>query len=151
WRAARETVDMQRRLGEPGTKRADHLLQPMIELLRRRSDLLAPGPRLLGLGGERREIDSEQLVILDDHASAYHDGMHRRAVLDMDQGVHWIVGRDPVDVLEIEEDDVGLVARSETADLLFQAERAGTALGGRPQHLFGGDPALVVGALDLGA
>ena len=41
------------------------------------------------------------------------------------------------DVVEVEEDDVGLVAGRDAADLLVEAERAGAAFGGGRQHLLG--------------
>src|SRR3984957_9251334 len=83
-------VDVQRRLGEARTERPDGLLQPLVELLRRRRDLFAPDARFLCLGGQRREIDGQQLVVLNDHAAADHDRMDGRAVLGMDQRVHRI-------------------------------------------------------------
>ena len=46
--------------------------------------------------------------------------------------VHRIVDRDPVDVVQVEEDDVGLVARRDPADLLVAGRARGRCLRWRP-------------------
>src|SRR3546814_16829614 len=61
-----------------------------------------------------------------------------------------VVERNPVDMVEIEEDDIGLVAFLDAADLALEAERPRAALGGGGEDLPGGQPVSNIRAAHLG-
>ena len=77
--------------------------------------------------------------------------MHGAAVLGVHQLVGGVVAGDPVDVREIEEDEVGLVALGDPADAVAEAECAGAAGGGGLEDLLAGEPAAGVRSLGVGA
>src|SRR5437667_4304223 len=96
------------------------------------------------------EIDRGDPAVVDDEAAADHDTRHRGAVFGMDELVDRVVERQPIRVVEVEHDDVGLVAGGDPPDPVAKAERAGTALGRGQCRLAGRQPAPPIGSLHLG-
>ena len=80
------------------------------------------------------EIDGEDAPVVDHQPAADHHADDRGAVLGMDELVDRIVQRQPIRVIEIEHDDVGLVAGGDPPDTVAKAERAGAALGRRQRR-----------------
>src|SRR6266436_1328788 len=81
------------------------------------------------------EIDRGEAAVVDDEAAADHDTRHRGAVLGMDELIDRVVERQPIGVVEVEHDDVGLVAGGDPPDAVAKAESAGAALGRRQCRL----------------
>src|SRR6266851_6347434 len=96
------------------------------------------------------KIDRGDPPVVDDEAAADHHARHRRAVLAMDELVDRVVERQPVGVVEVEHDDVGLVTGSDSPDPTADAESAGAAFGRRQRRLAGREPPPPIGALHLG-
>src|ERR1700730_15636651 len=95
------------------------------------------------------EIDRGEAAVVDDEAAADHHARHRRAVLAMDELVDRVVERQPVRGVEVEHDDIGLVAGGDPPDAVAEAESPGAALGRRQCRLAGREPPPPIGALHL--
>ena len=145
--AASVVVDVVGRLGESGAEGVDEALKPREQLPVGRVDLAETLARGLGLPGQRMQVDADGLAVLHHHPAAHHHGMHAGAVLGMHQLVGGVVAGNPVDVVEVDEDEIGLVALGDAAEPVAEAQRAGAAGGGRLQDLLAGEPLLVVRAL----
>src|SRR6266851_1815011 len=143
-------VDVIGGAGEAGAVAADDRDEGLVE------------PPAVGVGGGeaitcRRnavaqpcKIDRGDPPVVDDEAAADHHARHRRAVLAMDELVDRVVERQPVGVVEVEHDDVGLIAGGDAADPAVEAKGAGAALGRRQCRLAGREPPPPIGALHLG-
>src|SRR3984893_5332903 len=83
-------------------------------ITRRRDAIAQPG-----------EIDRGEAAVVDDEAAGDHHARHRRAVLAMDELVDRVVERQPVRVVEIEHDDIGLVTGGDPPDAVAEAGGAG--------------------------
>ena len=95
------------------------------------------------------EIDGEDAAVVDDQTAADHDAGDCGAVLGVDQLVDRVIERQPVRVIEVEHDDVGLVAGREPPDPVAEPEGAGAALGRRQRRLAGRQPPPPVRPLHL--
>src|SRR5260221_13466683 len=95
---------------------------------------------------QRGDIDAGKASVLQHHAAADHHAVDGAAILAMDKLVHGVVERDEIGMVEIEEDDVGLIAWREAADRVAEAEGAGAAFGRHGEHLLGAQPAAIIGA-----
>src|SRR5215469_11291954 len=90
-----------------------------------------PLPRGNDALAQPAEIDRHEAPVVDDQPAADHHARHRRAVLGMDELVDRIVERQPVRVVEVEHDDVGLITGSDPPDFAGKAQCSGAALGRR--------------------
>ena len=75
----------------------------------------------------RGEIDVDEPVVVHDHPSVDHDARNRSAVFAVDELVDRVVQWQPIWVIEVEHDDVGLVAGCQPPEAIAKSERAGTA------------------------
>lgn len=110
------TMQMMGLPGEAGAIRPDRALEALEEGPVVGVGGLEAAPRSLGLAPQRVDVDGGEAALVHDHAAADHDARHRAAVLGVDDLVGGVVHRQPVDVAQVEEDDVGLVAGLEAAD-----------------------------------
>src|SRR5262245_23883117 len=76
--------------------------------------------------------------------------MHSTAVFSVYQLVSRVVAGDPVDVREVEENEVGLVSLGNSTEFVGKAQRAGAARGGSVQDFFALEPAIGVGSSCVG-
>ena len=90
------------------------------------------------------QIDGQQATVSDDEAPAYHDIRHARAVLAHDHLRNRFIQRDQRGRIEIEEHDIGGIARRDPADPL-EAERTRAAGRSGGEYLRRGDPACRIG------
>src|SRR5262249_52441736 len=103
-----------------------------------------PLSRGFGLFGKCRKINAERSPVHHPHLASNHDGMHSTAVFSVYQLVSRVVAGDPVDVREVEENEVGLVSLGNSTEFVGKAQRAGAARGGSVQDFFALEPAIGV-------
>src|SRR5262245_12151471 len=148
---AGEVVDMVGSFGEPGAESIDETLQALKQYLVAGVEGGQPLSRGFGLLGKRRKINAYESAVHHQHFAANHDRMHRAAVFSVYQLISRVVAGDPVDVREVEEDEVGFVSLGNSAEFVGKAERAGAARGGSLKDLFALEPAIGVGSFCVGA
>ena len=141
-------MDVIGRVGQADAEAADQALELGAERLGAFVQGRQADARGSGIAGELGHVATDLAALLHHHAAAHHHGIHAGAVLGQHELVGRIVDRDPVHLLEVQEDDVGLVARRNAADLV-EAQRPGATDGGCVQHLLGAQPAGVVRPLHV--
>src|SRR5262245_40956869 len=148
---AGEVVDVIGRLGEPGAEAVDQRLQPFEQGLVAGVQARQAFAGGFGSSGQGRKVDADEAAIFNPHFTPDHDGIDGTAVLGVDQLVGGVVAGDPVDVGEVEEHQVGLVALGDPTEFVGKTQRPAAADGGGLENLLAPEPAIVVGSLGAGA
>src|SRR5690606_34030613 len=121
-----ESLDVVRRVRKTGAEGADDVLQAVVEFLVRRVYLGEAAAGHLDVLHQLALVDADDPAVVDHNPAADHHLVDAGALFSVDDLVGGVVERQPVGGTEVEEDDVGLVAGLDPAELL-EAESPGAA------------------------